>query len=180
MAVNPNFTNANAFTPYASGSGGGLNPTFNNVNINQGGSITMGSSLISGTFQNWNKDISGTNYTANTMAYFGGTQPGNLSLQWLDQAGNMDGLFAGELTLSGKGVGVYSGYNGFQMGLSGTPNFGFRLVNQTNSNIDATLADLNGSTWSLYNLSTIVAGGNTANAVALLSSLKSAYPSNFL
>lgn len=178
MPVNPNFTNANATTPFASG-GGGLNPTFDNVSINQGGSITMGSSLYAGVYQKWNKDVSGTNWTGNTMAYFGGVQPSNLALQWIDQAGNMDSILAGDLTLSGKGVNVYSGYNGFQMGLSGTSNFGFRLVNQTNSNVAATLADLGGTTWNLYNLSTINAGSNTANAVALMSSLKATFPSNF-
>lgn len=184
MAVNPNFTNANAATSFFSsgggGGGGGSNVTFQTVNINQGGSITIGSSLNAGTDLLWNKDVSGAFQTYQSMKYYlttSGIQ--NLVLYTYDQSGNLDRQVMGDVVCGGTNSTVYGGWSGLQIGSAGTNSLGTRLVNSQTGVIEATFQDINGTEQSLYNLSTINAGSDTANAILLMSSLKGTFPSCF-
>ena len=182
MPVNPNFTNANATTPfYSSGGGGsGSNATFQTININEGGSINLGSSLNAGTYLTFDRDVSGTTGTSFGMGYYLATSgPSNLVVSLVDQAGNMDRFRLGDIAISGAGSAIYSATNTLQIGTAGTGVFGSRLVNPVNGSILAKLQDLNGTEQSLYNLSTINAGSDTANAIALMSSLKGTFPTCF-
>lgn len=181
MAVNPNFTNANATTPFASGGGGGLNPTFNSVTINQGGDINMGSSVNSATSMVWNYDVSGTLQLFQTMAYFGSNfgQPSSLVLFNIDQSAGADNQGFGDLLIAGKGESLQGSFNAINIGKSGTGVLGIRNVARATGAINATYAELLPTSWTLNGVSTINAGAYTANAVNLLSSLQGTFPTSF-
>jgi hypothetical protein len=106
MSLLPNTVYANPTTPCwePDTTGGGLNPTFTNVTINQGGAITMGSSITEGTQMFWNKNLAGTTYTQMVMGY---DEPaaGTLSLTFLDETNDYDKLKVGNVYAFGDGTG---------------------------------------------------------------------------
>jgi hypothetical protein len=109
MSLLPNAVYANPSTPCwePDTTGGGLNPTFTNVTINQGGAITMGSSITEGTQMFWNKNLAGTTYTQMVMGY---DEPatGALSLTFLDETNDYDRLKVGNVYAFGDGT-AYGG-----------------------------------------------------------------------
>ena len=178
MAVNPNFTNANATTPFSGV--GGLNPTFANVNIQQGGSITIGSSVVTQTQLIYNKDVSGTLQTAFGTAYFGGAgSPQYLTVTTYDQAGNLDNQLLGDVLIGGKGTAIGPNYSVLNIGEAGTGVLGHRYIDRNTGTIGATYATYQPNSWSLNGLSTIQAGSYQANALSLMSSLKGTFPTSF-
>lgn len=122
MSLTPNVTYANAdtpcFVPAGGGGGGGSNPTFSNVTIAQGGSITMGSSINSNTPLDFNRDVSGTLITEITMDYMNGNSPSNLVLNVRDQNSDLDTMLFGEVRCAILGSNYNSGDPYVSLGLS--------------------------------------------------------------
>ena len=158
MAVNPNFTNANAFTPYGGGSGG-LNPTVNSVAfIPVQSNITVLSDQL------------GAQYSAyGTASLLGISQGGN--------GGAAGNLRVGDyLEVQEQGT---PGAQGLNRVLYGS---GSISLQQRNTGTLYPILQVNTSTdntWAMTNLSSMTSGGNTANVAALMSSLKATFPSNF-
>lgn len=90
-----------------SSGGGGSYPTdasFNTVTINQGGGITLGSSINSNTSIDFNRDVSGTLFTNLSMEYMNSSSPSNLVIYARDQSFNLDAMMLGEVRVGGLGV----------------------------------------------------------------------------
>lgn len=106
MSLVPGSVFANATTPCfvpAGGGGGGSNPTFSNVSIVQGGSITMSSSINSNTPFDFLRDVSGTLLTEITMDYMNGNSPSDLFLNVRDQNSDLDAMLFGEVRVAPLG-----------------------------------------------------------------------------
>ena len=161
MAVNPNFTNANATTPYASGGGAG------------GSNFPLGINITSGTSSNLFKVDPIINWSQPSLSVRNGSD--------LSGASYLNSL-AAEYFLAGKGSGLqfrtgrYESDIIYFQGNSGTGgNTTFLQVNDANLN--------NGTTplaFYISGLSTIQSGTNIANAQSLMSTLKGNFPICFL
>jgi hypothetical protein len=158
MSLLPNATYANPATPLwevAGGGGGGLNPTFDNVTINQGGAITMGSSITTGTQMFWNKNLAGTTYTQMVMGY---DEPaaGALSLTFLDETNDYDRLKVGNVYAFGDGTGYGGAAPQIVLG-NASGALGLALKNGTTGTVTPVLSQTSPSvtTFALSNISTI-------------------------
>ena len=190
MAVNPNFTNANAFTSYY-GSGGVPNPlTVSTINVN----TISTNSVLSKSFATSNYVPVGapTNILAmdNYMLVQSNTQGGRVSLrtQWdaTDTGAIVACVMGSDGTRGTAFVGSeWPGYITMPMSIYGA------TVQIESDN--ETFLYMDGNAGALGSISTgtpfisgsnffssiTVPGGNNANMNALFSTFKSLYPSNF-
>jgi hypothetical protein len=110
--------------------GGGSYPTdasFNSLNVLQGGTLNVGSSINQGTSLRFFKDVSGTSASLFGMAYSGGNL--SLCLRRLPDF-RADQLRLGDLRSYGDG-GVFSSGNSISLGNAGTGSLGIRSVDAT-------------------------------------------------
>ena len=158
MAVNPNFTNANAGTPYASG---GVPPTSNLLVASiQFTPALAGNPTDSDTVGQGFNPYDGTNICSivqKSTENLGPLLMGGSAI--VQQAGNGPSTALYRMFYNPEGI-IWEQAN------TGT-SFPMMAINP------------NTQTQNLFNLSTINAGGNTANAISLMSSLKGTFPTSF-
>ena len=156
MAVNPNFTNANRTTSYFTVKDSNNNLEVGSLQLTPATQDATDSDSIYSGFNPYN----GYNCVAVFNSANGNLGPlqagGNISVQ---QAGNSPSSALYRMYYTPDGI-------TWEQANTGT-DFPMMTINPTNQ------------TQNLLNLSTINAGTNTANAVALMSSLKGTFPSCF-
>lgn len=97
-------SHANDGDPLWASSQGNENIVTNQITINQGGSIRLGSSINSGTELIFNKALDGSTSTILQESYRGGGGgPTNLELTIFDQNATHDVLGVGDISVYGKG-----------------------------------------------------------------------------
>jgi len=127
----------------ARGPTGTFSPTGGNLSLNEliveeGGLLTISSSLNTGTFVQFNKDVSGTSFGFFNMGYRAPVQPPvapstfNLTLQ--DQNDNYDQLALGNLVVFGNGAPYGANVNQIVLGNAAGP-FGLATKNGTTAAI---------------------------------------------
>lgn len=158
MSLLGNNVYANPNTPLwgSGGGGGGSNATFETITINQGGSITLGSSINEGTSLVFNKDLSGTTFAYLTMEYSPNSgQPADLHPILLNDQNEADMLQVGDLQAYGLNENPFSATEVISLGTAGTGTLGLRLLNpQTGSNL-STFATFASNAMDLSNVSSI-------------------------
>lgn len=140
------------FAAYGSGGGGSypVDASFNTLNITQGGTLNIGSSINQGTSLRFFKDVSGTTASLFGMAY-SGTNLG-LCVRSLPDF-TADQLRVGDLRAYGDGNSVTQGTS-VSLGDAGTSNLGLRLVDRTGA-ILSTYATFASNDMTLSNLTSI-------------------------
>lgn len=135
------------FQPYGGG-GSGSNLTLDNLDINEGGFVTFGSSINISTGMRLYKDISGTTFTQIQQATIGDSLT-EFAPTVFDEVGNSDRLQVGDLVVYGQGAAF--GISDY-LSLNGTgSNPGISYGNSTSR---TAFADVSGSTF-LLNRSTV-------------------------
>jgi hypothetical protein len=95
--------NQPCFQPFGSGGGGGSNLVVDTIDVNQGGSITMGSSDVSSTILVFNKAVNGSTFSYFQMGDDTPIAPPSQTLRLADQTGYADGLAVGNVYSFGNG-----------------------------------------------------------------------------
>jgi hypothetical protein len=119
------------------GSGGGgtgtypLDASFNNVLINEGGALTISSSINNATRVFFNKDVSGTSNSSFFMGY--GTPP-ELILRVIDENGYMDQFAVGNLRAYGNGADT-NGTKWLNLGLNTSSQVGLTYMDGINPDL---------------------------------------------
>lgn len=101
------------------GEGAGVFPTdasFNTVLINDGGSLTIGSSVNLGTNLNFNKALDGSTFSTLATTY---DPQNNLVLTLLNESGTTDPLLVGDLRVAGDGAPLGGSISYFSLGVGG-------------------------------------------------------------
>lgn len=166
MSLLPGSVYANETTPCFvpfGGGGSGSNVTLDTLNINQGGDITMGSSIGGATFLTFNKAVDGSTSANLVMEdLLPLNAPPVQLLTLLDGASNYDSLVCGNVYATGEGVsyvdtepqvvlGTLSGKLGlaFKQGTTGvvTPliDISDLTTNMTLKSTDAIYTDISGT-----------------------------------
>jgi hypothetical protein len=160
---------ANPTTPiWGQGGGGGGGSNFQNLTIDQGGFLLISSSVNQETQLVFNRDVSGTQYSALAMNYFPPSgQPSNLQLCLTDQSGACDNFLTGDLIAAGKGTDIGAGLTPLVLGYAGTNALGLYQQDATGSNV-ASYLYINPNTTEL-NLSNV----KTINGVPYAATLTS-------
>ena len=132
---------ANPTTPIWGQGGGGGGSNFQFLNITEGGSLTIASSVNVETQLVFNKDVSGTTYTSMTMTEYPDSS-GPVTLALTTQAGAADTLLLGDLVAGGAGTNVPIVSNSvLVLGKSGTNALGlYQQSSATGSNEAAYLS----------------------------------------
>lgn len=160
MAVNPNFTNANATTPYASGGGGA------------GSNFPVGINITSGVSSNW--------FRVEPTVYWGQPSLSVVNADDLSGSAYLNPLasqfFLSVAPLAPYKTARYEANTIIYQGNGGSGgNATFLTVNDANlTNGTSPLA------FNVSGLSTIQSGTNIANAESLMSTLKGNFPICFL
>ena len=150
---------ANATTPLwapaGSGGGGGSNATFTTLNISQGGSINLASSVNTGTQLAFYKDVSGTTYDVLSMVYYPTPVVSNLRLCLQNEVGQADTVIVGDVLIAGTGTDVdATSYMPVNIGFAGTSTLGIRQLDE-DGNPAADYITFSGSNMDLSNVSSI-------------------------
>ena len=156
MAVNPNFTNANAFTPYATGGGGSNFPD----GIIVGGGF--GTRYID-TDQFFGQPTGTTFWVAPSKLQLDTVQANSVKL--IDNGLTNSYAYVSPIGITYVSTATVGSPQAIQAFL--LPNYG--AMSNINSNV----------AFGLLGISSLTSGQYTANANALMSSLKATFPSNF-
>ena len=136
------------------GSGGGTYPldaSFNNVLINEGGNLVIGSSVNNGTTLFFLKDVSGT---TNSQLFIGYGTPPELLLKVENEANRMDQLAVGNLRAYGNGT-TTNGSKWLNLGLNTSSQPSLAVMDGTNPDITLVEYDLLSNVFNLSNVARI-------------------------
>lgn len=160
---------ANPSTPiWGQGGGGGGGSNFQTLNITEGGTLNIASSINQETSLIFYKDVSGTLQSDVQMYYYPPSgQPSNLCLAVFNEGQNADRLTVGDLNAAGTGTPLPGGHSCLSIGTAGTNAYGIRQLG-TSSNVVATYLDVTPNTTNM-NLSNVT----TINGVPYAASLTS-------